>query len=77
MMNAPQGQEHVAKTSKFTEEKIALALKQAELGTRVEKVCRNMGISDATFYVWEKRYGDVGPSELPPCAVLPTFASND
>lgn len=76
-MNAPQGQEHVAKRSKFTEEEIALALKQAELGTRMEEVCRNMGISDATFCVWEKRYGDVGPLGLPPCAVLPTFASND
>ncbi len=64
MMNAPLGQEHVVKKSKFTEEQIAFALKQAELGTRVEEVCRKMGISDATFYVWKKRYGGVGPSEL-------------
>ena len=52
------------KKSKFTEEQIAFALKQAELGTRVEEVCRKMGISEATFYVWKKRYGGVGPSEL-------------
>ncbi|WP_297655995.1 IS3 family transposase, partial [Hydrogenophaga sp.] len=52
------------KKSEFTEEQIAFALKQAELGTRVEEVCRKMGISDATFYVWKKRYGGVGPSEL-------------
>ena len=39
------------KKSKFTEEQIAFALKQAELGTRVEEVCRKMGFSDATFYV--------------------------
>jgi putative transposase len=52
------------KKSKFTEEQIAFALKQAELGTRVEEVCRKMGISDATFYAWKKRYGGVGPSEL-------------
>ena len=64
MMNAPRGQEHVVKKSKFTEEQIAFALKQAELGTRVEEVCRKMGISEATFYVWRKRYGGVGPSEL-------------
>ena len=38
--------------SKFTDEQIAFALKQAELGTGVEEVCRKMGISDATFYVW-------------------------
>ena len=63
-MNAPSGQEHVVKKSKFTEEQIAFALKQAELGTRVEEVCRKMGISEATFYVWKKRYGGVGPSEL-------------
>ena len=38
------------KRSKFTEEQIAFALKQAEVGTSVEEVCRKMGISDATFY---------------------------
>ena len=32
MMNAPQGQEHVVKKSKFTEEQIAFVLKQAALG---------------------------------------------
>ena len=52
------------KKCKFTEEQIAFALKQAELGTRVEEVCRKLGISEATFYVWKKRYGGVGPSEL-------------
>ncbi len=52
------------KKSKFTEEQIAFALKQAELGTSVEEVCRKMGISDATFYNWRKKYGGLGPSEL-------------
>ena len=52
------------KKSKFTEDQIAFALKQAELGTSVEEVCRKMGISQATFYVWKKRYGGIGPSEL-------------
>ena len=52
------------KRSKFTEQQIAFALKQAELGTPVEEVCRKMGISDATFYVWKKKYGGLGPSEL-------------
>ena len=50
--------------SKFTEEQIAFALKQAEVGTPVEEVCRKMGISDATFYNWRKKYGGLGPSEL-------------
>jgi len=52
------------KRSKFTEQQIAYALKQAELGTPVEEVCRKMGISDATFYNWKKKYGGLGPSEL-------------
>jgi transposase-like protein len=52
------------KRSKFTEDQIAFALKQNELGTSVDEVCRKMGISDATFYVWKKKYSGIGPSEL-------------
>ena len=52
------------KRSKFTEEQIVFALKQAELGLPVEEVCRKMGISDATFYNWRKKYAGLGPSEL-------------
>ena len=52
------------KRSKFTEQQIAFVLKQAELGTPVEEVCRKIGISDATFYNWKKKYGGLGPSEL-------------
>lgn len=40
------------KKSKYTDEQIAFALKQAELGTSVDEVCRKMAISDATFYDW-------------------------
>ena len=65
MMEGPErAEEHAVKRSKFTEEQIAFALKQAELGVSVEEVCRKMGISDATFYIWRKKYGGVGPSEL-------------
>ena len=52
------------KKSKHSEEQIAFALKQAELGTPVDEVCRKMGISDATFYNWRKKYGGLGPSEV-------------
>ena len=52
------------KRSRFTEEQIAFALKQQELGTSVEEICRKMGISDATFYTWKKKYSGLGPSEL-------------
>ena len=52
------------KKSKFTEEQIAFALKQAESSTRIEEVCRKMGISQATFYAWRKKFGGLGVSEL-------------
>lgn len=52
------------KKSKFTEEQIIYGLKQAELGTRVSEVCRKMGISEVTFYIWKKKYGGLGTSEL-------------
>ncbi len=52
------------KKTKFTEQQIVFALKQAETGTRVDEVCRKMGISEATFYNWKKKYGGLGISEL-------------
>ena len=52
------------KRSKFTESQIVFALKQAETGVAVAEVCRKMGISEATFYVWKKRYGHLGVNEV-------------
>jgi putative transposase len=52
------------KKSKYTEEQITFALKQAELGTSEKEICRKMGISEATFYIWKKKYGGLGVSEL-------------
>ena len=52
------------KKSRFTEEQMAYALKQAQLGTAVGEICRKMGVSEATFYVWRKKYGGLGPLEL-------------
>ncbi|SIO28876.1 putative transposase [Halodesulfovibrio marinisediminis DSM 17456] len=52
------------KKTKFTDEQITFALRQAETGTRVKEVCRKMGISEATFYNWKKKYGGLGVSEL-------------
>lgn len=52
------------KRSKFTESQIIFALKQAETGVKVEEVCRKMGISEATFYNWKKKFGGLGVSEL-------------
>lgn len=52
------------KKTRYTEEQIAFALKQAETGTPVEEVCRKMGISEATFYNWKKKFGGMGVTEL-------------
>ncbi|ABN86935.1 transposase family protein [Burkholderia pseudomallei] len=48
----------------FTEAQIVYALKQAEPGTTVAKVCRKLRISDATFYSRRTKYGGLLPSEL-------------
>jgi len=52
------------KKSRYTEEQIAFALRQAEHGPPVKEVIRKMGISEQTFYRWKKKYGGLGTSEL-------------
>ncbi len=52
------------KTSKFSEEQIAYALRQAASGTAVADVCGQLGIANATFFVWKKRFAHLGVSEL-------------
>ena len=52
------------KRSKYTAEQIAFALKQAEVGTPVEEVCRKLGIAEATFYRWKSKYGGMLPSDV-------------
>ncbi|CAH6105553.1 hypothetical protein AI3055V1_2823 [Klebsiella pneumoniae] len=56
------------KKTRYTEEQIAFALKQAETGTRVEEVCRKMGISEATFYNWKKKVWRHGRDKTAPPA---------
>ena len=54
------------KKSRFTEEQIAFALRQAEAGTPIIEVCRKMGVSEQTFYRWKKLYaGDLPPFPVP------------
>ena len=48
------------KRSRFTEEQISYALRQAESGTPVADVCRQLGVSEASFFVWKKLYGKLG-----------------
>ena len=50
--------------SRFSWEQIAYALRMADGGTPVVEVCRQIGMSEATFYTWKKKYGELGVSEL-------------
>lgn len=52
------------KKSRFSEEQVTYALRLAESGTPVAEVCRQMGISEATFYIWKKKYASLGVTEL-------------
>ena len=52
------------KRSRFSEEQIVYALRLAESGTPVVDVSRQIGVSEATYYTWKKRYGDLGVTEL-------------
>ena len=50
--------------SRFSDEQIVYALKQAELGVPIAEVCRKYGISEQTFYRWRARFGGLTPSEV-------------
>lgn len=50
--------------SKFTEEQITYALRQVETGTPATQVCRDMGITEQTFYRWKRKYAGMGVAEL-------------
>ena len=52
------------KKSKFTEEQIGFALRQADAGTPVDQVCRKLGVSQATFFRWKKQFGGMGVGEM-------------
>jgi putative transposase len=52
------------KKSRFTESQIVSILNQQHTGQTVKEICREHGISDATFYSWKAKYGGMGVSEL-------------
>ena len=51
------------KKKRYSEERIAFALRQHESGTTVSEIIRKMGISEPTFYRWKKQYGGLGVAE--------------
>ena len=50
------------KRSKFSDSQILAALKQAKVGTAVPDLCREHGISSATFYKWRAKFGGMDAS---------------
>jgi putative transposase len=52
------------KKSRYTEEQIAAILKQGEAGMKTGDLCRQHGISEATFYNWKAKYGGMSVSDV-------------
>lgn len=52
------------KKSKYTDSQIMAILKQAEAGAPVPELCREHGMSSATFYKWRSRYGGMDASMM-------------
>jgi putative transposase len=52
------------KGKRCSNEQIIYALKRVEGGEKVSEVCREMGVSEASFYTWRKKFGGMGVSEL-------------
>ncbi len=52
------------KRSRFSEEQIIKILKEADAGMKVQDLCRQYGISDATYYKWKSKYGGMEASDV-------------
>ena len=52
------------RTSRFSEAQIIAALRRQETGEKVRDICRDLAISEPTFYAWKARYGGMSASEL-------------
>ena len=50
--------------SRFTETQIVKTLKQVEGGRTVKEVCRELGISEATYFNWKSKYGGVEAADI-------------
>ena len=52
------------KKTRFTETQIVSILKQHENGLSIKDICREQGISEATFYNWKNKYGGMDASDV-------------
>ena len=52
------------KKSRFSETQIINILNQQESGRKISEICREHGISDATFYNWRAKYGGMSVNEV-------------
>ena len=52
------------RTSKYSPEQIAQALRQAESGTHIVEICRKLQVTEQTFFRWWKKFGEVGTHEI-------------
>jgi putative transposase len=50
--------------ARFSEEQITYVLKQVESGGPVGEVCRQVGVSEQSFYRWKRRYEGMGMAEI-------------
>ena len=48
----------------FSQEQIIYTLRQVEAGTKLGEVCRQLGISEQTYFRWKRQYAGLGVSEL-------------
>jgi putative transposase len=52
------------KNSRFSEQQIIKVLKSADAGMKVQDLCRQVGISDATYYKWKSKYGGMEAADI-------------
>ena len=52
------------KKSRYSETHIVKVLKEVEMGKLVKDICREYGISDATYYNWKSKYGGMEASDV-------------
>lgn len=52
------------KKLKFSEAQFVYTIRENESGTKVAEITRRLGISQATFFTWKKKYGEMGVTEL-------------